>query len=503
MNPVVFAKFPLESLSRTIDLTPFLPVGDTVASVSLQQIYPTTTSPALTQGMTVGGPQALLFVAGGGYVDTTYGLNYDVVTVGAVHLMVQVILTVSDQMDMDTSSKDPYSFVGLVDEIIAGDSAIGLSSFMLPAGIDVTNGSVNWSLVDKKGTLHASGNCYDYAVDSTSFSTTVQAHALVHAPSSLPPSSEGNSYQLRWELNLPSQTQPMFSFESIRVLGLTSATTGGETAIELHGDMITVGTVLDKAYEKVELEIFDNMNCRILAPGVVAVNSPVRVAGGYYYTADIDPTNVAVTGRNPFKVQLDAYVSTWKYSNANSRAVSRMVSEIFIVNPSILSAMEDTRRLVMKAKTTQFEFGDIIFDDATILAWLRRARDLFNSAGGTLVEFSMTNATGGIREYWLRYAEVAMLRAHYLAEGEKAFNFAGAAIQLDVDKTQYYSGLADTLQQQLDADVKPFKQNLLKKGAAVGDGNMTNLAGSFAGASRLGISVHPASQLGRNGNRWY
>jgi hypothetical protein len=107
----------------------------------------------------------------------------------------------------------------------------------------------------------------------------------------------------------------------------------------------------------------------------------------------------------------------------------------------------------------------------------------------------MVNATGGIREYWLRYAEVAMLQAHALAEGEKAFNFSGQAISLDVDKSQYYQTLADNLLQQINEDIRPFKQNLLKKGAVAGDGNMAGVAnGGLGASSRLGLSIHPASQ---------
>ena len=184
---------------------------------------------------------------------------------------------------------------------------------------------------------------------------------------------------------------------------------------------------------------------------------------------------------------------------------TRQTTELFIVNPTILGAVEDCRRMVMKARTTQFGFDDMLFDVGTLLGWLRRGRDLFNAASGIMTEFTMTAATGGVREYWLRYSEVSMLLAHALAEGEKAFNFSGQAISLDVDKAAVYQQLADALQSRLDQEIKPFKQNLLKKGAVAGDGNINGVAGSFTSTSRLGISVHPASQIGRpwlGGVRW-
>lgn len=401
---------------------------------------------------------------------------------------------------MATQQIDPNAFSGMVGSIIAGDSATAKASFMLPAGMDVSGGSVSWSLIDKNGSLYSQGSGSDYIVTSNAFSTLVESHAVVTAPSELQPTSEGNSYQIRWALTLPGSPAPMFSFESLEVTGITSAPEGGETNIEMFNDPFTLGVVVPKPYDSQSLEIYDSLNRLIVPAPAAPVNSAIAVAAGVYYTADIDPNAVSPTGNNPFPAQLDAYIVAWKFGTTGKPSFARMTSEIYIVNSSILAAMEDCRRMVMKARTTMFGMPDILFDEATIIGWLRRARDMFNSAAGHLLEFTMTNATGGIREYWLQYAEIAMLRAHALAEGEKAFNFAGAAITLDVDKAQYYTQLADTMQQQLDTNIKPFKQNILKKGAVQGDGNMNGLAGSFAGASRLGVSLHPSSQLGRYGN---
>lgn len=122
---------------------------------------------------------------------------------------------------------------------------------------------------------------------------------------------------------------------------------------------------------------------------------------------------------------------------------------------------------------------------------------MFNVASGLLTEFSMTNATSGIREFWLRYSEVSMLLDQSLAEGEKAFDFQGAQISLTVDKAAVYRELADNLKQQLDNDTKPFKANLIKKGVVAGDGNMDGAALSGNSISRLGLSIHPSSPQGR------
>jgi hypothetical protein len=124
--------------------------------------------------------------------------------------------------------------------------------------------------------------------------------------------------------------------------------------------------------------------------------------------------------------------------------------------------------------------------------------DLFNNAYGVFTSFDMTNAMGGVREFWLLCAEKAALEAQYGLEAEKAFNFSGAAISLDVDRTGAIDSMISKIQNQLDQELKPLKQNLIIKGNTSGDGSGPNGNGDFSPASRgamgsVGIAITPAS----------
>jgi hypothetical protein len=138
----------------------------------------------------------------------------------------------------------------------------------------------------------------------------------------------------------------------------------------------------------------------------------------------------------------------------------------------------------------------MVFDTQTLISFLRRGKDTFNGAGGYVTAFDMTDATGGVRDFWLGYSEVAMLEAQALAEGEKAFDFQGDAIQLSVDRTQYYNQAADNLRSRLENGVRQYKANLQLKGVSGGSGNVD---GATLGRNKpfVGITVHPASQFGR------
>ena len=113
----------------------------------------------------------------------------------------------------------------------------------------------------------------------------------------------------------------------------------------------------------------------------------------------------------------------------------------------------------------------------------------------------MTNAKGIIREYWLLCSELGALEAQYLTEGEKAFNFSGAAIQLDVDRTGFLDSMIGAIRSYLDSNLKPIKQNMTQKGYTEGDGSGTDGQGGIQASAHalgtVGISIHPASAWGR------
>jgi hypothetical protein len=167
-----------------------------------------------------------------------------------------------------------------------------------------------------------------------------------------------------------------------------------------------------------------------------------------------------------------------------------------------MMAMEDVRSMLQRAQTTLYQLPETVFSPEVILAHLRMGRDDFNAAAGVLTSFTMLNATGAIRSYWLGYSYVSLLRSQYLLEGEKAFDFQGQAISLNVDRTQYYQTMASDILGDLNNNVKPFKQNLLKKGVSSGDGDMGKVPAT-GNVGALGIGVTPASQFARTWPTWW
>lgn len=484
---VVLTKPAAGSQVSDVDLSSYLNVSETIASFA--SATAPLTSPALVSSISPL-PQGLHCIISAGKEGITYGIKLEVNTSLSRVLSVAIVVNVHTNNNVPYETQSPYAYQSLVDKIDAGASALAKAVFILPSDAVAasTNSQVTWTLMDASGVLYANGNAYDYNFTSDSFQLIVEANAVVNVPSTVPPSRDNSRYQIRWEL---SSTDGSFSsqymFESITVLGVTTTPEGAQGGVELFGDPAQVSLVLREPYTNVAFEVFGGNTKLTTAP--IPVPMKVRVSSGWYYEAQVDTS--------AFVPQLDPYAISWKYSNANTPwAVNRETSRLFVVTPSIMTAIEDMKAMVSRAQTTLFQLPDMIFSPEVILSHLRTGRDDFNAAAGVLTNFTMTYATGAIRSFWLAYAYVSILRSQYIAEGEKAFDFQGQAISLNVDRTQYYQGLANEILQQAQNDVKPFKTNLVKKGVSGGDGDM-NKVPAAGSVGVLGLSMTPASQWSR------
>ena len=93
-------------------------------------------------------------------------------------------------------------------------------------------------------------------------------------------------------------------------------------------------------------------------------------------------------------------------------------------------------------------------------------------------------------------SEALALTSQELAEAEKAFDFQGAAISLNVDRAAAYGAMADKIQGRLDSELKPVKQNLIIKGQTNGDGSADPSKLGRGAIGSVGITITPASPWG-------
>lgn len=478
MDPLIFVK-DLHAAVLTMDLSSTLGVGETIVSASVIQTSPVT-SPPITVTVDSVGSSGFVFTADGGAENVTYGVAIDVVTNLRTFTSRAAILVRTD-LNVPYATRNPYAYEALVGTISAGDAALGKAFFVLPADIDATSGYVTWDIIDTMGRVYATGNAYSYLVTTDAFNSTIEASAVVNVPSSTPPTLDAQAYILRWRLTNVG-TSDYYASESLRVESLATVPLGPESIVELAGDAVQLGLVLENPYPNVYVSVFSG-NTQVVSP--TQVHTKDRVSSGWYYRAGLDASHL--------RASLDPYLVNWKYHGASLVPAYRQQAHAFLVNPMILSAIEDVQSRIMRARTQLMGQSDMLFDPVTVMTWLRRGRDMFNAAYGLITSFTMVAATGGVREFWLAYSEIEALRAQYLAEGEKAFDFQGQAISLNVDRTQYYQGMADAIQQGLSDSVRDYKKNLQIKGITSGDGDVANAVAGYGSMGCVGVGWNALS----------
>lgn len=484
----VIVKFPAEAKNVTVDFTDVLIGGEAIVSGVIGTPSPT--------GVTVAGlsftASSISVNVSSGVDGQSYGVNITVNTDDG-HVYVKTLaIVVNADLAVNYQATNQEAFAALVGRLEAGTAALARCAFMFPAGYSGANGTVSWELIDREGVTHASGVAFDYQTVTVPSGVRIEAQAVVNAPSTTRPTLDGQVYQIRWRLTVNGTEQ--FSFEGLEITGKTTVPEGVEDTVELaDGATFHVNIVSQDPWDTVFVEIYHQNT--LVVPAVVAV--PTQTADGWLYTA-------TMTGLT-LPADLEPYNLMWSKSNTSRPGyVEREAGRLFLVNPSLIAATNDMRIMINKSRTSILGSPDILFSVPLLLAYLRRGRDAFNVAYGMFTGFTMINASGGVREYWLKFSEVMALRAQYLAEGEKVFNFSGQAISLDVDRTQYYQTLADNIQQQLDNEAKPIKQNLIKKGINGGDGNVDNPQVMRPGANgTVGITLSPAMNWLKYPGRFY
>lgn len=498
-QPYIYWKDPNQDTTVTEDITSLLLPSETITSIALLAVNPATT-PALVPTIISSIAPVILMTLTGGLDQTSYGFQLQVTTNARVFLVQTAVTVQSNAEFAPYITQNPEAYQDLVDELQVGNAAVGTAIFAFPPQKDPRGGFVTYELLAEDGTVYAAGNAFSYNVTSSGFANTVKAQCVIIAPSTIPTTLLGQSYQLRYTLELPQPvgipTDPetgilaqnvFYQFENIRIVGLNSVPLGVEPTVEQQGVPATLSIVIDKLYDNVTLELWAQ-GTQLVAP--TPITEYQRTSDGWYFSGVVNTAGLMTS--------LVPYTVIWKYwASTNTALIYQETTELYVVNASIMSAVNDVRAKINKSHTTLYGTPDLLYTNPTVMTWLRRGADAFNGAYGQFTSFTFINALGPIREFWLLCAEKAALEAQYLGEGEKAFQFQGAAITLDVDRTQYIDNAISKIQSQLDNELKAIKVNLIVKGNTSGAGDADPSKLQIGAIGSVGLTITAASMWGR------
>jgi hypothetical protein len=376
------------------------------------------------------------------------------------------------------------AFLQAIGSVVVGSYTSARLNMSVPAELDLVDALATWELLDQQGRVWTFGEAASLTAENSQVAVgqkTISAESEVAVPSNLPVNEAGTTYQIRWTVRLRSN-QPLYAFENFTVLPSTEPIQGALDALEMFGDDAEVYIRLPAQYSNVEYECYRG-NTKLF--NARATSAPAQEADGYVYKGTVHLHEYTSPSLDPFTI-------VWSYWNGTNGVKQRETTQLFIVNPVVLDAVKEMQNWLNRAYTDSGRQPSTSFSPTDFVKYLRTGRDHFNAADKP-TEFTMLGAAGPIRWFWIGYSCVSAARAQYLAEGMKAFNYSGQVVQLDIDNTQFWDATAQALEGQLAEQVKPFKDNLVKRGILGGDGSSMALRRGAVGS--IGVTIHGMSPV--------
>lgn len=373
-----------------------------------------------------------------------------------------------------------------IKEVTAGDIARAFMVWTLDATPEAaTAARVTWELIDENGRVYAKGN--GEAVEANPNPTrpgkwNFKCYSTIQIPGNIPVNTSGTTYQIVWSLNIGGTSA--VAFDTFTVNSPEFGELGSVDSVDLYTESTTVQIILPFQASEVKLTV-NRSNDAIL--NRVVTKDPLQTTQGWLYEVDLSPSDIPGNAAS-----LEPLGLIWRYKENNTKPQSVENSSLYLVNSTIMSAMKDVESFVNRVYIESGITPGTIFTPVDLARHLRRGMDQFNTYIRP-TNFTMTNAKGALRQLWIMNAIIDACRSMYLYEGMKQFDFQGQSVSLSVDRTQFWSQMAQEMQSENDTYIKQLKDNLAKWGIFGGDGNVVGPRPGAVG--QIGISLSPLTPL--------
>lgn len=381
-------------------------------------------------------------------------------------------------MPMNPSGSGAY--LQGIGSVTAGQEVNTAMTMTVDSATPMTGANATWEVLDLDGFVWSQGNCGNVKSQLSPVNPAilqVTAEATIQLPGNMVANVNGSRYQVKYVLKAGNSA--FTAFEQFIVLPPVQGYVGPIEEVLVLQATFDAKLVLGQQATEVTCAIWGG-NGRI-TPDKPAQDA-VMTQGGLLYKVPFKSTCDAT-----HLVAIEPYSLMWNYCNGMGERCTE-TAELFIVNPIMVDMVRQVQSYINRAYVDSGIDPGTTFSTADCLKSLRYAQDQFNIIG-PFTNFRLLNPQGQFRHFVVHLACVQAARAQALAEGMKAFNYGGQTITLDVDRTQYWETLANSLENTLHDDCIKFKTQLARRGLR--DGDMSSLAVRSMG--NIGLTLHAAT----------
>lgn len=147
---------------------------------------------------------------------------------------------------------------------------------------------------------------------------------------------------------------------------------------------------------------------------------------------------------------------------------------LYVVNPAALVMIHELRSLIDRSRMSFSDTPELRITDIQLLQYIHKGLLALNANPPTPTGFTISSLPDIFRSAALDFAAYTALRAIVLSEGQYAFEFGGASVNLTIDRTQYYESEIGRLQSSIDAFRSVKKMWIMRGGSSGPDGMMVN-----------------------------
>ncbi len=322
----------------------------------------------------------------------------------------------------------------------------------------IGSGPVNWTIFDYNNNNIMTG------VAQQNLSNAALWSAEFVLPQSCPLTNNGKRYSLVW--NLPQLNSPgATGIERFQVIAANNPLQPGDkTDIIFFERQPFSDHLLTKeeiAGSSLHYTIHDAEGQKLYDGGLISANTGQIIEEDLIdYQITIDPERC--DGLSAIRMGFTPYIGMWKYETI-AGDINSELHMLYAINFKISVLIHKLRQSVDRAVMADIN-KYLAYTDVDMIAFLIRGLDRVNLAPPWISYYALGMLPAECQDIVIKCAAIELLRAQLLAEGiSNAFEFSGAGVQLNVDRTALYENLINQWSNEVDANLKSIKRLLIRR----------------------------------------
>ena len=282
------------------------------------------------------------------------------------------------------------------------------------------------------------------------------ANIVIPEGAPVPNDMVNQQYHIDWyaENTIPPYNAQMKATEYFQVLNVAEPLSY-DSAIALLVNQPFRDTLMTQfPVEEFEVSIMDENNKVYFSDKITNIQS--SFANNCYVTNYDAGVIKQVTDQ---QMGICPYLVTYNYKTA--QGIETEVHTLYMVSGKAMVVVNNMRRYLDKARNHDVD-PSLRWTDVELIHFVVAGLNRFNVSAPTITGYTISNFPTNFIYLVEKCAEHEALNALYLAEGMRAFDFQGASVQLNVDRTQYLQTKMDEIGSWLDNNLEKSKALLIR-----------------------------------------